>query len=212
MEMRLPVSSMAILAWLAARCRSAISVEIGFGQGASATAILAARRQAAHNFQHIVYDPFDVRKAARLVRPLLSAEFGAAFSLVKARSIIGLPRLYETIGAARIDLIFIDGDHRFEAVMSDFAIADLLCADGGVIVFDDAAYPATEALLGYISANRSDYAITSAVEQNTALIRKIGADKREWYHFRPFAIPDRSDWTHGGELVDILSVAPGGNP
>src|SRR5438309_3537643 len=56
MEMRLPVSSMAILAWLAARCRSAMSVEVGFGQGSSATAILAARRQAGHNFQHIVYD------------------------------------------------------------------------------------------------------------------------------------------------------------
>ena len=166
----------------------------------------SARRRAGHNFQHLVYDPFDVRKAARLIRPLLSAEFGAAFSLIKARSIIGLPRLYETIGAGKIDLIFIDGDHRFEAVMSDFAIADLLCATGGVIVFDDAAYPATEAVLAYVAANRPDYVITNAAEQNTALIQKIGTDKREWYHFRPFAVPDRSDWTHGGELIDIRSV------
>tara|TARA_A100001515_G_scaffold134008_1_gene123676 strand:+ start:5245 stop:5826 length:582 start_codon:yes stop_codon:yes gene_type:complete len=48
-----------------------------------------------------------------------------------------LDELYSLGLKKTFDLIFIDGDHSTDAVISDFKYADLLIKDGGIIVFDD---------------------------------------------------------------------------
>ena len=49
------------------------------------------------------------------------------------------PKLIEELQAEnlQIDLLFIDGDHRYDAVLSDFHLFAPFVASGGFIVFDD---------------------------------------------------------------------------
>lgn len=48
-----------------------------------------------------------------------------------------LNRLIDTLGIRKIDLLFIDGDHRYEGVKRDFELYRPLVATGGLIVFHD---------------------------------------------------------------------------
>lgn len=54
------------------------------------------------------------------------------------------PRVFEQIsnilGGREIDLLFIDGDHNYEAVKRDFEIFEPLVRPGGMIVFHDILY------------------------------------------------------------------------
>jgi hypothetical protein len=92
-------------------------------------------------------------------------------------------------------MIFIDGGHRFEQVMTDFVLADLLCCRGGTIVLDDACYPAIETVINYVTSNRPDYAVAHLAVAKTTVLRKVAADGRAWNSFTPFEVPQRSDWT-----------------
>lgn len=83
-------------------------------------------------------------------------------------------------------LIFIDGGHRFENVMTDFVLADQLCSPGGYVVLDDAWYPAIETVVNYVRANRPDYAVAHLPVPNCTVLKKVGQDERGWESFKPF--------------------------
>jgi hypothetical protein len=110
---------------------------------------------------------------------------------------IGLGRLLSERGAECCGLIMIDGDHRFDQVITDFFLADKLCAVGGFIVFDDALFPAIEAAVSYVAANRSDYEVVHLPVWNTSLARKVKRQRPSWDSFTPFAVPQRTNWTAG---------------
>jgi hypothetical protein len=103
--------------------------------------------------------------------------------------------LFDANGRDAAGLIFIDGGHRFEQVMTDFVLADLLCCQGGTIVFDDACYPAIETVINYVKSNRPDYAVAHLALPKTTVLRKITRDGRAWNRFTPFEVPQRYDWT-----------------
>jgi predicted O-methyltransferase YrrM len=48
-----------------------------------------------------------------------------------------LERLHGILGGEQLDLLFIDGDHTYEGVKSDFEMYSPLVAKGGMIVFHD---------------------------------------------------------------------------
>jgi cephalosporin hydroxylase len=48
-----------------------------------------------------------------------------------------LERVKEILKGKRIDLLFIDGDHRYEGVKSDYEIYEPLVSNGGLICFHD---------------------------------------------------------------------------
>ncbi len=189
----------ALLAHLCRICAHELTVEIGFGMGSSATVILATRRAAARPFRHVIVDPWGLDQGrGAVVQSYLAQEFGHKFERLHERSEIGLGSLLKQAGAGTAGLIFIDGGHHFETVMTDFALADLLCAMDGYIVFDDANAPAIETVVNYIEANRPDYRIAWLPVSNTAVIQKARPDDRQWDSFHPFAVPDRHDWTLAG--------------
>jgi hypothetical protein len=86
--------------------------------------------------------------------------------------------------------------------MTDFALADQLCCGRGVIVFDDALYPAIETVINYISSNRPDYVVVNRIARNCSVAQKIGPDRREWFSFKPFSVPTRCDWTSADSQED----------
>jgi uncharacterized protein YjbI with pentapeptide repeats len=194
-EVALDPRQAALIAYLAGRCPSSLSVEVGFGMGSSAAVILGARRFSGDPFEHVVFDPYGLPGGRGcVVQSYLEAEFGAQFRRVEQRSEVGMARLVEERGEGSVGLVFIDGDHHFENVMVDFVLADLLCCRGGYIVFDDACFPAIESVINYIKRNRPDYAVAHLAVAGTSLVQKIRSDEREWYAFTPFEVPARSDW------------------
>jgi len=194
-EVRNPVPQVALLAWLATHCKTKLSVEVGFGMGMTAAVILAARSRAKREFDHRIFDPYGLPdNRGALAQAFLSAQFGSSFQRIKKRSQLGMAEL-SADGSTKTELIMIDGDHRVDAVFADFYAADQLLAVGGMMVLDDAWFPAVETIVQFVRHNREDYEVSHLELANTAVLRKISNDPRNWDHFRPFPVPQRADWT-----------------
>jgi hypothetical protein len=191
-HVRVPISEVAMLSHLCWNCPSPLSVEVGFGMGSTAAVILGTLVLRGGRFEHLIFDP---KVMGRVVADYLKHEFGGRFRLLRQLSEIGLARLLEERGRGCVGLAFIDGNHKFEGVMTDFVFADQLCCIGGFIVFDDALYPAVETVLNYIEHNRPDYVLAHLPVENCSVVQKVSADERKWYSFAPFPVPPRSDWT-----------------
>jgi predicted O-methyltransferase YrrM len=186
----------ALIVHLCRSCPTPLTVEAGFGMGSSATIIMATRRLLGAPFEHRAYDPsalLDGRGA--LVASYLMTEFGDRFRLVRELSQVGLAKLIDERGTGSVGLAFIDGSHHCEHVMADFVLADMLCSEGGAIIFHDALFPAIATVISYIACNRPDYAVGHLPGANIAAVQKRGPDRREWSSFAPFPVPDRHDWT-----------------
>lgn len=195
-DIRLPRAQLALVAHLAKKCPARISVDIGFGMGTSATMIMAARRSVGARFNHIAFDPWGLPdKRGTLVQEFLDVEFAEQFERRWKVSELGMPQLIEERGQGSAGLVFIDGFHTFEQVMVDFVMSDLLVGVGGYIIFDDACFPAIEAVIDYIRRNRPDYAVSHLPVVNTSIAQKISAKRPDWDAYRPFPIPTRIGWT-----------------
>lgn len=192
---RLSLEQAGLLAYLAGQCPKPLSIEVGFGMGSSAAIILGVRRLAGSPFVHLIFDPFGLLGGrGKVVQSYLKERFPKAFRRIMKSSEIGLAQLLDRQGASA-GLIFIDGGHRFENVMTDFVLADGLCCLGGYIVLDDAWFPAIETVVNYVRSNRPDYAVAHLAVDNCTVLKKIAADKRDWDDFKPFEVPQREDWT-----------------
>lgn len=193
---RLAPGQAGLLAHLAALCPKQLSIEIGFGMGSSAAIILGTRRLAGKTFAHLIYDPYGLNDGrGTVVQSYLEARFPNRFQRVMKRSEIGLAQLLDEKGPHCAGLIFIDGGHRFDTVMTDFVLSDLLCCVGGYIVLDDALYPAIETVVNFVKSNRPDYAVAHLAVPNCTVLKRIGPDQRDWDSFKPFEVPQREDWT-----------------
>lgn len=63
----------------------------------------------------------------------------------------------------RVQFAFIDGWHTFDHTLIDFFYVDQMMEAGGVIVFDDVSYPAINAVVRFVLANR-DYEMVEVLE------------------------------------------------
>ena len=204
---RLALGQAGLLAELAMNCPKPLSIEVGFGMGSSAAIILGTRRLTGKPFKHLIYDPFGLGHGrGQVVQSYLQERFPKGFHRVMKRSEIGLAELLDKNGPGAAGLIFIDGGHRFENVMTDFTLADLLCCVGGYVVLDDAWFPAIESVVNYVKTNRPDYAVAHLPIPNCSVIRKIGPDKRAWDAFKPFEVPQREDWTPSKSVVQAVEA------
>lgn len=195
-DIRLPLAQLALLTHLGKKCPARLSIDIGFGMGTSATIIMAARRSMGARFEHLAFDPWGLPEGrGTLVQEYLDTEFAAQFRRCWKVSELGMPQLIDERGPGTAGLVFIDGFHTFEQVMVDFVMSDLLVAVGGYIVFDDAYFPAIEAVVEYIRRNRPDYAVSHLPVVNTSIAQKISATRPDWDAFRPFPVPARQGWT-----------------
>lgn len=193
---RISIEQCALLAHLARNCPKQLSVEVGFGMGSSAAIILGARRLLGKPFSHLIYDPYGLPgNRGQVVQAYLKARFPKGFRRLMKQSEIGLAALLDRLGPGSAGLIFIDGGHRFENVMTDFVLADQLCCVGGYIVLDDAWFPAIESVINYVTANRPDYAVAHLAVPNCTVLMKLSEDNRSWDAFKPFEVPNRENWT-----------------
>lgn len=178
---------------LVIREQAVTALETGFAFGLSASWLLEglwAEAEARGMEPRLTsVDPF-ATKAWRDagVRHLREAGADGWHELHRFGSELVLPRLVAE--GRRYDLVFIDGDHRFEYVFSDVLHARRLVRAGGLIVIDDAWMPSVRKCAAFFqSASLIDI---EPSEADTALAKYIVArvdprgDDRAWDHFAEF--------------------------
>jgi len=161
-----------------------LTFEIGLAQGASALHFCAAHKYLQSGI-HIALDPFQREYFDDM--GLISMErfgLGNHFQLARQRSEIALPALKQA--GIMADLVFIDGDHRFDAVFVDYANSNAILREGGFMIFDEAGVDnPTAHVFSFVEKNMSNY---TRVESPTRLyvLKKTGPDIRGFGHQVPF--------------------------
>jgi len=124
------------------------SVEIGFAQGISATALLKAMADSGTGIHHII-DPFQARFEE------------AGLMMVDKAGLTSRMRFYrqfaeETVPSLPpIQFAFIDSSHLFDLSLHEFVMVDKKLEAGGVIAFHDTWMPSLQKVIRYLLTNRS---------------------------------------------------------
>jgi tetratricopeptide (TPR) repeat protein len=173
----------ALLVQLYTELKPQQTVEIGLGYGFSTVFFMMAMQQS-EGGHHIAIDPFQhVWQGIGATRAAV-LQMQDRFTLIEKESAVGLPLL--AAGGLQAQLIFIDGNHRFDNVLVDFFLADAICSPEGIIVFDDMWMPAIQKVARFITNNRSDYRYRATNVKNAAVFSKVARDERPWNHYVDF--------------------------
>ncbi|MFL5342205.1 MAG: class I SAM-dependent methyltransferase [Gemmataceae bacterium] len=152
MNVYIPRDEGNLLYTLVRELQPAVTVEVGMANGLS-TLFIAEALAANGLGRHVAIDPYqktDWHSAGLAL--LRRARLDHLVELIELPSHQALPEL-ERAGV-KAGLIFIDGNHLFDYVMTDFLCADRLLVDGGIVVFDDSDWPAVTQVIRFALGNR----------------------------------------------------------
>jgi predicted O-methyltransferase YrrM len=173
--------------WMHELCRKikpGRTMEIGFAYGFSTVYFLAALKANGMGV-HVAMDPFEHTEWHGIgLQKVHDLGMDGSFRFMEEYDVTGIPALIRE--GLKYEVIFIDGNHRFDDVLIDFTLADYVCADGGFIILDDLWMPAIQKAAAFIASNRADYQIQATPVKNIKVFKKVSADKREFNHFINF--------------------------
>jgi hypothetical protein len=106
------------------------------------------------------------------------------FRFIEEKSVAALAHLADR--GELFDVIFIDGNHRFDDAFVDFTVSAKVCPVDGFIIPDDMWMPAIRLTVAFIRSNRKDFEEIKTPVTNIAAFRRIGGDAREWRHYVVF--------------------------
>lgn len=158
------------------------TLEIGLAYGFSTLFFLEALRQTKGT--HTAIDPAQHGYWKGIgytsARQLAKSPFGLQFHLGTSYEV--LPII--TRNKRMFDVIFIDGNHKFDDVLVDFVLCAPLCKLNGYIVLDDFLMPSINKVSQFILKNRKDFMKVETRSINLAAFKKISnIDTRSWdYH------------------------------
>ncbi len=159
--------------------------EVGVGQGFSTMFLLAALHANQHG-SYVGMDPFEYSLwNGAAVQKAKEAGMASRFRFLTEYSTYALPQLRAEKDS--FDLIFIDGDHKFDSVLTDFILANGVCAASCHVVLHDPWMKSVSKAVRFIENNRADYArrpVPAGV--NMVAFQKVGLDTRPWTHFTDF--------------------------
>jgi len=168
---------------LCKRVRPERTLEAGFAEGFSAMYFLAAAKSNGKGF-HVSAEPFELSYWHGVgLQKVQESGMKEQFRFMNAKSVAAFPAL----GAEglKFQVIFIDGDHRFDTQLADFVLSDELCPKGGYILLHDVWMASTRKLMSFIDRNRPDYK-RHPTNVNLGVYEKVGDDRRDWRHFVAF--------------------------
>jgi predicted O-methyltransferase YrrM len=161
------------------------SLEVGMAYGFSTLFFEDAMHEHGYG-HHIAIDPFEFTTWKGVGHQAVQdLGFGARFTLVQKTSVAALTELHAA--GLRPELVFIDGDHRFDGALVDFYCVDKMLPVGGVALFDDMWMPSIQKLAAFIRASFEDsYEEVASPVRNVFVIQKKADDQRPWDHFASF--------------------------
>jgi predicted O-methyltransferase YrrM len=164
-------------------------IEVGMAFGASTLCIADALRRNDANARLVTIDPHQTAGWRGAGMHLVGrAGYGSMVRLIEEPSQLALPQLARD--GERFDFAFIDGWHTFDHTLVDFFFIDLMLEKGGFIVIDDVGYPAVNAVVRFILANR-DYELVKALQFEAALPAGLRLRREIKRRLRPIARTDR---------------------
>jgi len=144
-----------------AACGAKRAIEVGMAFGVSTLCIADALCRNGTDARLVSIDSHQTIGWHRAGIHLIDrAGYANSVTLIEEASQQALPRL--AAEGTRFDFAFIDGWHTFDHTLVDFFFIDQMLETGGFVVFDDVGYPAINAAVRFILANR-DYELTSAL-------------------------------------------------
>jgi len=174
-----------------AACGAVTAVEVGMAFGVSTLCIASALHDnAVHAPARLVtIDPHQHSgwhgAGMHLIR---RAGFEKSVELIEEPSQIALPRL--AANGERFGFALIDGWHTFDHTLVDFFFIDQLLTRGGIVVIDDAGYPAVHNVVRFILANR-DYELVDTVDSSDDVRLSLRMRRALKRALRPLARTDR---------------------
>ena len=172
--------------WLYDLCREAkpkTTLEIGLAYGYSTVYFLAAIRENGVG-HHTAVDPFQSAwHGIGLCQPR-SLGMSDSFRFIEEKSVSAL--VHFTDRRETFEMIFIDGNHRFDDAFVDFTLSAELCPMAGCIILDDMWMPSIRRAVTFIRSNRKDFEELKTPVSNIAAFRRIGEDTRPWDHYVEF--------------------------
>jgi predicted O-methyltransferase YrrM len=175
--------------WMYDLCRStkaSRTLEVGFAYGFSTLFFLAAVTKNGGG-AHVAVDPFELSHwhgiGLAAVREVGMESGFRHLSELSDRAATDLAR-----EEATFDVIFIDGNHRFDDAIVDFSLYSPRCKRGGHIVLDDMWMPSLQSAASFVRTNRSDFAEVATPLPRLAVFQKVGEDERRWDHFEGFSV------------------------
>ena len=180
-----PEEGEALRDWVA-REGAVRTIEVGLGYGVSALHIceglLLNGDPAA---RHVVLDPSQATRFADCGLQVL--EDAGVRELVEHHvefSEIALPQFLKE--GRRFDLGFIDGNHRFDAVMLDLFYLGRLVRRGGIVALDDYNWPGIKKAVSFFVSNLG-WTVEDTIGDYAIFLRTaLEPDKREFWHFVEF--------------------------
>jgi predicted O-methyltransferase YrrM len=172
--------------WLYNLCREAKprnTLEIGLAYGYSTVYFLTSIHENGFG-HHTAVDPFQSQwHGIGRLRPQ-SLGMSDNFCLIEEKSVSALVHLANR--GETFEVIFIDGNHRFDDAVVDFTLSAEVCTLGGFIVLDDMWMPSIQRAVAFIRLNRKDFEEIKPLVSNVAIFRRIGEDTRDWQHYVEF--------------------------
>jgi predicted O-methyltransferase YrrM len=162
------------------------TLEVGFAYGFSTLFFLAAIavNKAGH---HTAVDPFErsdwhgiglanvrVTGSESSFRHIEDRSDRAATDLARQNS--------------SFDIIYIDGNHRFDDTLVEFYLYAALCRIDGLIIFDDMWMSSIQTVVSFVRSNLPDFAEVATPLPNVRAFRRVGQDVRRWDHFKTFSV------------------------
>jgi predicted O-methyltransferase YrrM len=160
------------------------TMEVGCAYGFSTLYFLSALRSQ-EGASHVAIDPHEnVYWHGIAAQNARAVGMDSAFRLLEESSFTAIPRLVSE--GDPFDVIFVDGNHRFDDVLVDFTLSAPICKPGGYIIFDDMWMHSIRKATSFVRRNRKDFAEVKDVAEGTAVFQRIGDDQRDWSHFEDF--------------------------
>jgi predicted O-methyltransferase YrrM len=143
------------------------TMEIGCAYGFSTLYFLAAI-SANPAATHTAIDPFESKGWAGIaVQNARAVGMGKSFRLIEEKSFLAVPHMISD--GTQYDVIFIDGNHRFDDIL-----------------LDDMWMPSIRKAVSFVRRNRRDFSEVAMPVLNLAAFQRVAEDKRDWDHFEDF--------------------------
>jgi predicted O-methyltransferase YrrM len=175
--------------WIYELCRQVkpqATLEIGLAYGFSTLYFLAALSENS-NGRHTSVDPYQRNAPGRWAGIGLAqgrSMGGERFRFIEERSFAALTHLADNFEC--FDIIFVDGRHLFDFVLTEFTLSAELSSLGGYIILHDMWLPSVQRAVAFIRTNRMDFKYVETPVANIAVFQHTGTDDRQFTHFADF--------------------------
>jgi predicted O-methyltransferase YrrM len=153
-----------------------VSLEIGCAFGVSTLYVCDALSANGKPATHIVIDPFQHAQWRGIgIKNVFAAGYGHFVDFRQQKSEFALPML--AAAGTRVQAAIIDGNHKFDHALVDFFYVNRMLDVGGIVILDDADFPAITRLAKHV-ATYPAYEIFAVAESLAPIARRMLAKLR----------------------------------